>query len=135
MAVKVVYDATRGLVQENDTTGAGGFEIKDAFISQGSEGTQQAPIEAAAAAANQDILARGVSLVKAVAAGGLDEVELQNGTAVGQQKIIVSHSTSNTDLVVKDESGNTVIASGVISAGDVALCIWTGTAWKLAANS
>lgn len=135
MAVKVVYDATRGLVQENDTTGAGGFEIKDAFISQGSEGTQQAPIEAAAAAANQNILARGVSLVKAVAAGGLDEVELQNGTAVGQQKIIISHSTSNADLVVKDESGSTVITAGTISAGDVALCIWTGTAWKLAANS
>lgn len=135
MAVKVVYDAIRGLVQENDATGAGGFEIKDAFISQGSEGTQQAPIEAAAQAANQDILARGVSLVKAVAAGGLVEVELQDGTAVGQQKIIISHSTSTGDLVVKDELGNTVIATGNISAGDVALCIWTGTAWKLAGNS
>ncbi len=136
MAVKVVYDATRGLVQENDTTGAGGFEIKDAFISQGSEGTQQAPIEAAAVAADQNILARGVSLVKAVAAGGLTEVELQDGTSVGQQKIIISAAASDAALEVKSEAGADIIAAAdTFNAGDVALCIWTGTAWQVVASS
>ena len=131
MAVKVVYDATRGLVQENDSTGAGGFDIQDAFISQGSE-----TVNAAAAATNADISARGVSIVTATAAGGLTEVELQNGTSVGQQKIIISAANSDAALEVKSEANADIIAAGdTFGAGDVALCIWTGTAWRVAASS
>jgi len=131
MAVKVVYDATRGLVQENDTTGVGGFEIKDAFISQGTEN-----VNAAAAAATADIVARGVSIVTTVAAGGLTEVELQDGTSVGQQKIIISAAASDAALEVKSEAAADIIAAGdTFNAGDVALCIWTGTAWQVVASS
>lgn len=131
MAVKVVYDATRGLVQENDTTGVGGFDIKDAFISQGTE-----DVNAAAAAADADIVARGVSIVTTVAAGGLTEVELQDGTSVGQQKIIISAAASDAALEVKSEAAAEIIAAAdTFNAGDVALCIWTGTAWQVVASS
>ena len=129
MAVKVVYDATRGLVQENDTTGAGGFDIQDAFISQGSE-----DVNAAAAGGDALLSPKGVSVV--TSAGGADHVRLQAGTVVGQQKIIV-HVAGGQALSVEDPTGNADLIEPVdtFNTGDVALLMWNGTAWQVIASS
>lgn len=129
MAVKVVYDATRGLVQENDTTGAGGFEIQDAFISQGSE-----DVNANANAALALLSPKGISVVTVT--GAADAVRLQNGTVVGQQKIIISAAASDADLEIQNAAGDALVADGAgFDAGDVALLMWNGTAWQVIASS
>lgn len=129
MAVKVVYDATRGLVQENDITGVGGFEIKDAFISQGSE-----DVNADADPALALLSPKGVSVVTVI--GAADAVRLQNGTVVGQQKIIISAAASDADLEIQNAAGGVLVADGAgFDAGDVALLMWNGTAWQVIASS
>ena len=128
MAVKVVYDSTRGLVQENDSTGAGGFEIKDAFISQGSES-----VNAAAAGADALLSPKGVSII--TSAAGNDHVRLQDGTSVGQQKIIV-HEAGGQNLSVENSAGTDLIAAAdTFNTGDVALLMWNGSAWLVVASS
>ena len=87
MAVKVVYDSTRGLVQENDATGAGGFEIKDAFLDQGVEGTVAAPI--VAVNGGTAITTSGVTLVKTNANNDLVTVADAAAANIGQMKTII----------------------------------------------
>lgn len=133
MAVKVVYDATRGLVQENDTTGAGGFEIKDAFLDQGVEGTVAAPI--VAVNGGTAISTSGVTLVKTNANN--DKVTLADATAanIGQMKTVIYLGADgvDTDDLIIDANGATVATLG--DKGDVALLIWNGEDWLLVGQS
>ena len=125
MAVKVVYDATRGLVQENDPTGAGGFDIKDTFLDQGTE-TVAAPGNA--------ISPRGTSVVTTSADN--DAVTLADGTAVGQIKIVVYKEalsgTTTDNLVVTVANGNNVTLA---DEGDVAMLVWSGAKWLTVGQS
>jgi hypothetical protein len=131
MAVKVVYDATRGLVQENDPTGAGGFDIKDTFLDQGTELNILAETAPAAIPALQPF---GVSVVNTGVSG--DSVTLADGTAVGQIKIVVYKEalsgTTTDDLVVTVANGNDVTLA---DEGDVAMLVWSGAKWLTVGQS
>ena len=133
MAVKVVYDATRGLVQENDSTGAGGFEIKDAFLDQGVEGTVAAPI--VATNAGKAISTSGVTLVKTNAND--DKVTLADAADanIGQMKTVIYFAAQNNNAhnLLIDANGTTVATLG--DKGDVALLIWNGADWLLVGQS
>jgi|13_taG_2_1085334.scaffolds.fasta_scaffold47545_2 hypothetical protein len=133
MAVKVVYDATRGLVQENDTTGAGGFVIKDTIISEGVEGTAADPVAAAADPGPALSISSGISLVKTTldAAAGVVSVPDADASNIGQIKTVV-YKTENApgdSLTVK----GTGLGAGIQLAdvGDVLMLMWTGTAWNI----
>lgn len=131
MAVKVVYDATRGLVQENDTTGAGGFEIKDAILSEGVEGAAD-PI-AATDPATELSLTLGVSLVKTTAAEASGIVSVPNAEAsnVGQIKTVIykaENAAGDTLTVSANGLGAGVTLNDV---GDVLMLMWNGSAWNI----
>lgn len=134
MAVKVVYDSTRGLVQENDATGAGGFEIKDAFLDQGVEGTVANPV--VAVNGGKAITTSGVTLVKTNANN--DKVTIADGPAnanIGQMKTVIyieGAGAANHDLKI-DANGNTVAT--LQDQGDVALLMWNGADWLLVGQS
>ena len=135
MAVKVVYDATRGLVQENDPTGAGGFEIKDAFLDQGVEGTAANPV--VATNAGKAISTSGVTLVQTNANNDL--VTLADGPAnanIGQMKTIIylkSGTNTNTDDLKVNANGGLITT--LLDVGDVALLMWNGSDWLLVGQS
>jgi len=132
MAVKVVYDSTRGLVQENDTTGAGGFEIKDAFLDQGVEGTVAAPI--VAVNGGTAIATSGVTLVKTNANNDLVTVADAAAANIGQMKTIIYFSAADVtdDLKV---NANGQLLTTLLDQGDVALLMWNGTDWLLVGQS
>lgn len=130
MAVKLVYDSTRGLVQENDPTGVGGFEMKDALISEGVEGTVAQPIVAAAdGAAAVEIAAKGVTLVSVTAVS--DNVTVPDPadtTQIGLMKTIILQSVANGGtLVVKANGVN--IGAVLDAAGEYILLMWGGADW------
>ena len=123
MAVKVVYDATRGLVQENDATGVGGFQIKDVSLTEGSETV--AATQAGAAAS-----ALGVTLGTTTAAG--DILLIAAGSSVGQQKTVI-YKTENAvgdSLVLKNAAGDVTFAT-LDEQGDVAVLVWDGAIWRV----
>lgn len=132
MAVKVVYDATRGLVQENDATGVGGFQIKDVSLTEGSD-TFNA-VAAAAIGAAAALPATGVSLVT-LAANDAKVCKLENGSAVGQQKtiIVVADNAQGTNLTVKNAAANVdLVADGdSLALGEVAVLVWDGSVWRV----
>ena len=132
MAVKVVYDSTRGLVQENDATGAGGFEIKDAFLDQGVEGTVAAPI--VAVNGGTAITTSGVTLVKTNANNDLVTVADAAAANIGQMKTIIYFSAADVtdDLKV---NANGQLLTTLLDQGDVALLMWNGTDWLLVGQS
>tara|TARA_A200000159_G_scaffold159253_1_gene177645 strand:+ start:279 stop:680 length:402 start_codon:yes stop_codon:yes gene_type:complete len=133
MAVKVVYDSTRGLVQENDATGAGGFEIKDAFLDQGVEGTVAAPI--VAVNGGTAITTSGVTLVKTNANNDLVTVADADAANIGQMKTIiylVGAGDAAHDLKV---NANGQLLTTLEDQGDVALLMWNGTDWLLVGQS
>ena len=133
MAVKVVYDSTRGLVQENDATGAGGFEIKDAFLDQGVEGTVAAPI--VAVNGGTAITTSGVTLVKTNANNDLVTVADAAAANIGQMKTIiylVGAGDAAHDLKV---NANGQLLTTLEDQGDVALLMWNGTDWLLVGQS
>lgn len=133
MAVKVVYDSTRGLVQENDATGAGGFEIKDAFLDQGVEGTVAAPI--VAVNGGTAITTSGVTLVKTNANNDLVTVADADAANIGQMKTIiylVGAGDAAHDLKV---NANGQLLTTLLDQGDVALLMWNGTDWLLVGQS
>jgi hypothetical protein len=135
MAVKVVYDATRGLVQENDATGVGGFQIKDVSLTEGSD-TFNAVATGAVGAA-EALPATGVSLVTLAAGndGNLKFCKLADGSAVGQQKtiIVVDDNAQGVNLTVKNEDNNaTLVADGdSLAVGDVVVLVWDGNVWRV----
>ena len=132
MAVKVVYDATRGLVQENDTTGVGGFQIKDVSFTEGTD-TFNAVVQAGVAAAAA-LPAVGVSLITSAVGNNalLTFCKVADGTVTGQQKTIIhlSDNAQGNNLVVRD-SGDAadIVAAGTFGVGDVVVLIWSGTKW------
>lgn len=133
MAVKVVYDATRGLVQENDTTGAGGFVIKDAILSEGVEGTAANPIEAGAGPAGTALsITHGISLVETTVGQGAGVVTVPNADPanIGQIKTVVykTEAAGGDSLTVK---GTGFSSATLSAAGDVLVLMWTGTAWNI----
>ena len=123
MAVKVVYDATRGLVQENDTTGVGGFQIKDVSLTEGSETV--AATQAGAAAS-----ALGVTLGTTTAAG--DILLIAAGSSVGQQKTVIykTEAAVGDSLVLKNAAGDVTFAT-LDEQGDVAVLVWDGAIWRV----
>ena len=133
MAVKVVYDATRGLVQENDSTGVGGFQIKDVSLTEGTD-SFNAVIQGGVAAANA-LPAVGVSLVT-IGEGNANTkkfCKLANGTVVGQQKtiIVVANNGQAVNLTVRN-AGDTadIIGNGAgFDLNDVAVLVWSGSSW------
>lgn len=135
MAVKVVYDATRGLVQENDATGVGGFQIKDVSLTEGSDTFDAvAGVNVAAAAA---LPATGVSLVT-IGAGAdntLKFCKLANGSAVGQQKtiIVVADNGTGVNLTVRNaaDTDNLVADGDGLALGEVAVLVWDGSVWRV----
>ena len=133
MAVKVVYDATRGLVQENDTTGAGGFEIKDAILSEGVEGTAADPVDAGAGAGPNLSITSGISLVETVLGQAAGNVTVPNAAAanIGQIKVIVykKENDPGDSLTVKGTGLGAGIA--LTDVGDVLMLMWTGDAWNV----
>lgn len=132
MAVKVVYDATRGLVQENDATGVGGFQIKDVSLTEGSEEK-----EAAAAAADAILSATGVSLVDVTADN--HQVQIPKGTVVGQQKTVIvkikvqGNQANNLHIKGVDsaDAAQVLVGDNVITHGDVVVCMWDGNDWRV----
>ena len=133
MAVKVVYDATRGLVQENDTTGVGGFQIKDVSLTEGSD--TFAAVATGDVDASTALPAVGVSLVTLGTGNAAAKkfCKLADGTVIGQQKtiIVVANNGQNVNLTVKN-AGNTaaIIADGDnLNLGDVAVLVWSGSSW------
>ena len=133
MAVKVVYDATRGLVQENDPTGAGGFEIKDAFLDQGVEGAANAPIPATQG--GKAITTSGVTLVSTTANDDVVTVANPTATNIGQMKTVIYIKANNNahNLLIKDSGANTIAT--LQDKGDVALLMWSGANWLLVGQS
>jgi len=133
MAVKVVYDSTRGLVQENDATGVGGFQIKDVSLTEGSD-TFDAVIQGGVGAAAA-LPATGVSLVTIGAGNDADKkfCKLANGTVVGQQKtiIVLANNGQAVNLTVRNAAdGADLIADGAaLNLGDVAVLVWSGASW------
>ena len=123
MAVKVVYDATRGLVQENDATGVGGFQIKDVSLTEGSE-------TVAATQAGAVASAFGVTLGTTTGAG--DSLLIADGSSVGQQKTVIykTEGAAGDSLVLKDSAGITTFAT-LDEQGDVAVLVWDGTVWRV----
>tara|TARA_B000000557_G_C20759731_1_gene436831 strand:- start:289 stop:702 length:414 start_codon:yes stop_codon:yes gene_type:complete len=132
MAVKVVYDATRGLVQENDTTGAGGFVIKDAILSEGVEGATQAVDGAANPGPNLSVTS-GISLVDSAIAASFVTVPDAPAANIGQIKTIIYSEDSDTNGGSVKVLGTGLAAGGVELAdvGDVLMLIWTGAAWNI----
>lgn len=135
MAVKVVYDATRGLVQENDATGVGGFQIKDVSLTEGSDtfdAVAQAAVGAAAA-----LPATGVSLVTIGAGADATKkfCKLANGSAVGQQKtiIVVANNGQAVNLTVRNtaDAADLVADGDGLSLGEVAVLVWDGSVWRV----
>ena len=133
MAVKVVYDATRGLVQENDATGVGGFQIKDVSLTEGSDtfdAVAQGDVAAAAA-----LPATGVSLVTLGAGNAAAKkfCKLANGTVIGQQKTIVVLANNGQDvhLTVRNaaDDGDIIGDGADLDLGDVAVLVWSGATW------
>ena len=130
MAVKVVYDSTRGLVQENDATGVGGFQIKDVSLTEGSEEK-----EAAAAGADAILTATGVSLVDVT--GDNHQVQIPKGTVIGQQKTVIVKIKQNANAahnlhilgVDSGDAAQVLVGDNVIGQGDVVVCVWSGAAW------
>lgn len=132
MAVKVVYDATRGLVQENDTTGAGGFEIKDAILSEGVEGAEGA-IDGAANPGPNLSLTLGVSLVDSAIAASFVTVPDAPATNIGQIKTVIYSEDSEGSGGNVKVLGTGLPAGGVELAdvGDVLMLMWNGSAWNI----
>lgn len=130
MAVKLTYDATKGLVQKEDPTGAGGFELTGAFISEGVEGAD-APVAAAAAAdANKDLATQGVSLVSTTAAA--DKVNVPDPAAenIGQTKTVIYKSAANAaDTLVVHANGGAIAT--LADAGDLVMLMWDGSDWRV----
>lgn len=132
MAVKVVYDATRGLVQENDSTGAGGFVIKDTILSEGVEGATQAVDGAASPGPNLSVTL-GVSLVDSAIAASFVTVPDAPAANIGQIKTVIYSEDSDTNGGNVKVLGTGLPGAGVELAdvGDVLMLIWTGTAWNI----
>ena len=132
MAVKVVYDATRGLVQENDASGVGGFQIKDVSLTEGTDSFDAVAQGGVAGAAA--LPAVGVSLVTSAVGNDalLTFCKVADGTVIGQQKTIIhlSDNGQGNDLVVRN-AGDTadVVADGSFGVGDVVVLIWSGATW------
>jgi|11_taG_2_1085331.scaffolds.fasta_scaffold05966_7 hypothetical protein len=125
MAVKVVYDATRGLVQENDSTGVGGFQIKDVSLTEGTD-------TANATAAGVDIPAVGVTLASTTGGGDANgKVKIANGTVIGQQKTVIylAEAAAGDNLLIRTAADGALATLDV--AGDVAVFIWSGASWLL----
>ena len=133
MAVKVVYDATRGLVQENDSTGAGGFVIKDTILSEGVEGA--APAIAGAGSPGPDLsVTLGVSLVDSAIAGSFVTVPNAPATNIGQIKtVIYSENSSGGAASVKVLGTGLPAPNGIelSTVGDVLMLMWNGSAWNV----
>lgn len=133
MAVKVVYDSTRGLVQENDATGVGGFQIKDVSITEGSD-TFDAVVQGGVGAAAA-LPATGVSLVTLGVGNAATKkfCKLANGTVIGQQKTIVVLANNGQDvhLTVRNaaDGGDIIGDAAELDLGDVAVLVWSGAAW------
>ena len=131
MAVKVVYDATRGLVQENDTTGVGGFEMKDAILSEGVEG-KDAAVDGAGGAGPNLSLTLGVSLVDSAIAAANVTVPDAAAANIGQIKTVIYSEDS-------DGNGGAVTVKGtglgggieLADVGDVLMLMWNGAAWNV----
>jgi len=133
MAVKVVYDATRGLVQENDTTGAGGFEIKDAILSEGVEGAEGAVDGAATPGPNLSVTL-GVSLVDSAIAASFVTVPNAPASNIGQIKtVIYSEDSEGSGGSVRVLGTGLPAPNGVELAdvGDVLMLMWNGSAWNI----
>ena len=129
MAVKVVYDSTRGLVQENDATGVGGFQIKDVSLTEGTE-------DVTTNAAGKDAKAVGVTLVTTGGSGGDEKLKVANGTAVGQLKTVIFKAEGDgNDVLLVNNAANNATFSTLDTPGDVALLVWSGTSWLLVGQS
>ena len=114
---KVTYSASRGIVQSNGQ----GFFIQDVPVSPSSEAI-------ATGNAASDLDGLGVATFSANATS----IILEDGVAVGQQKVlIVTEGGTNTSF--KDADGNNItgLHGAALSLGDAFICIWTGSTWKL----
>lgn len=131
MAVKVVYDATRGLVQENDITGVGGFEIKDTILSEGVEGSVAA-VDGAATPGPDLSVTLGVSLVDSAIAASFVTVPDAPAANIGQIKTVIYSEDSDGGAGSVTVLG-TGLGAGVVLAdvGDVLMLMWNGSAWNI----
>ena len=114
---KVTYSASRGIVQSNGQ----GFFIQDVPISPSSEAIADGN-------AVGDLSGLGVVTFTS----NSDDITLEDGVAVGQQKVIIV-TTGGTNSSFTDSQGSAItgINGQVLSSGDAFLCIWTGSTWKL----
>lgn len=117
---KVIYTATKGLYQTSGT----GFEINDVVLSPSSE---DFTLTATATDSLQTTTVANVTI------DGSDKMQIADGTAVGQEAIVVvAAGTTTPNLTIRNEADDADIKSaGGVSQGDVFVCVWNGSAWKL----
>ena len=117
---KVKYTAVKGLFQESGT----GFEIQDVILAPSSESLTLT------GTATDNTQTKAVS---SVTIDGTDLMILANGTAVGQEAIIVvAAGTTTPNLTIRNAANNGDIkGAGGVNTGDVIVCVWNGTEWKL----
>lgn len=104
---KVIYTAAKGLYQTSGT----GFEIQDVVLSPSS------------VSVSSDTTLDAVGAILVDVSGGNVELTLNNGSAAGQECMLI---------VTDDGNDLTEVSSGLSetpTAGDVFVLVWTGSAW------
>ena len=112
---KFTYSASKGIEQSSGQ----GFFVQDVPVSPSSE---------TIATGNSASDNEGLGVAKFSADG--TTITIEDGVAVGQQKILVI--TTGGTPTVNDTSGAITGVSAVAhTTGDVLLIVWNGTNWKL----
>ena len=122
---KAIIDSVRGV---NQTAGVG-FTVAGMPISYFNNGTTYTT--------SNDPISVATDIAVVNVSGGNDDIELENGSNPGAVKIIVVGTAGGGQLRLKNDDGsdignqgNTANVPGVVQAGEVFMCIYTGVANK-----
>lgn len=112
---KFTYSASKGIEQSNGS----GFIVQDVPISRSIANSGSAITSAAATFTHTEE-------VYIVNVAGAHTMVIPNGSAVGEQKIIIIGTRNGSDNITLNPGG----ATFTCTAGSVHMIVWTGAAWK-----
>lgn len=115
---KFTYSASKGIEQSSGQ----GFFVQDVPVSPSSE-----------AIATLNSASDNEGLGVATFSSNATTITIEDGVAVGQQKILVI-TEAGTNTAINDTTGeisNGTLSAAALSEGDVFLIVWNGTRWKL----
>ena len=115
---KFTYSASKGIEQSSGQ----GFFVQDVPVSPSSEAIADGN-------AASDLQGLGV----ATFSGDGDNITLEDGVAVGQQKILIVTTGGNTNSSFVDSQGSAIagLDGAAFTLGEAYIVVWTGSTWKL----